>query len=385
MIKNKKLVRDTLIVALVFGGSFLLGIALYKSDIFIDKPDKSVKLHASIIDTVSQNDFKVYFEDQELTIKSELLKTWVEEYTRNYLGEKDKRLSDVKLNTYLNETAKKLDSKAINARITISSDSRASVFVAEKPGKKINIEKSFMEIGRAIFAGQSSAKLVIDYTEPEITLDKINTLGIETIIGKGESDFSGSPASRVHNIKTATEKFNGLILKPGEEFSFNQFLGEVDGTTGYKPELVIKSGKLEYEYGGGICQVSTTVFRAAIYAGLPIKERKNHSFPVRYYNPQGFDSTVYPGIVDLKFTNDTAHHILIQGRVVKSKLVFEVYGTSDGRTVKVDPPVQYDQKPDGSMKAYFNRTVILADGKEVTNKFSSVYKPPVKYETNPLE
>ena len=179
--------------------------------------------------------------------------------------------------------------------------------------------------------------------------------------------------------------FNGIIVGPGEEFSFNSLLGEVDGEHGYQPELVIKGGKLEYEYGGGVCQVSTTMFRAAIFAGFPITERQNHSFPVRYYNPQGFDSTVYPGVVDLKFINNSPASILIQGKVNKNILTFEIYGASDDRVVKVDNPTQYDQQSDGSMKAYFSRTVIFADGKKQTDTFRSNYKAPVKYERNPLE
>jgi vancomycin resistance protein YoaR len=384
MIKNRKLIIDTLIVALLFGGSFLLGIQFYNPSSAVIKSDAEIKLHALAIDSVLQNDFKIQYGQAESVIPSATLQTWIEEYTRDYLGQKDKRLNLSQLSTYIEKLGKSIDSEPVNARIVIN-NSQASTFAPERPGKKLNREKAVNEIARAIFAGHSSATLDVDYIQPEITIDSINNLGINSLIGKGESDFTGSPTSRIHNIKTATQRFNGVIVKPGEEFSFNSLLGEVEASTGYKPELVIKNNKLEYEYGGGICQVSTTIFRAAIYAGLPIKERKNHSFPVRYYNPQGFDSTVYPGVVDLKFVNDTPNHILIQGYVVKNKLTFEIYGTDDGRKVAVDHPTTYDAKPDGSLKAYFNRTITTAKGEEIKNKFTSIYKPPVKYESNPLE
>ena len=181
--------------------------------------------------------------------------------------------------------------------------------------------------------------------------------------------------------------FTGIILRPGEQFSFNNLLGPVDASTGYLPERVIKEGKLIPEYGGGLCQVSTTLFRAVFHTGLPIKERRPHSLPVRYYNPQGFDATIYPGVSDLKFTNDTPAHILIQAKVVGSKLNFEIYGTSDNRRVVTDGPRQYDVQANGALKAILNRTTIYADGIEKKDEFRSSYKSPSLFPTvrNPLE
>jgi vancomycin resistance protein YoaR len=176
-------------------------------------------------------------------------------------------------------------------------------------------------------------------------------------------------------------------LKPGQEFSFNQTLGAVDASGGYLPELVIKSGKIIPEYGGGLCQVSTTVFRAAVAAGLAILERHPHSIPVRYYNPQGFDATVYPGVSDFRFKNDTSAYILLQSKIVGSKLYFEIYGTSDGRKVAIDGPRQYDVKSNGALKAVLTRTVTYADGTEKKDVFYSSYQSSSAFVTirNPLE
>ena len=154
---------------------------------------------------------------------------------------------------------------------------------------------------------------------------------------------------------------------------------------GYQPELVIKGGQTIPEYGGGLCQLSTTVFRAAILAGLPITERRPHSFPVKYYNPQGFDATIYPGVTDLKFINDTGKHILLQTRIDGTQLIVEFYGSNDGRQVAMDGPYQYDQKANGSMKAYFIRTISYPNGEKKEERFNSNYQPPFAQARNPLE
>ena len=114
---------------------------------------------------------------------------------------------------------------------------------------------------------QETKEIELPYTttEPKIKSSRASSLGINTLIGEGVSNFRGSPKNRIFNINVATEKFNGVLISPGEEFSFVKTLGEVDGEHGYAPELVIKKDKTEPEFGGGICQVSTTAFRAATF------------------------------------------------------------------------------------------------------------------------
>src|SRR4029077_14600178 len=114
------------------------------------------------------------------------------------------------------------------------------------------------------------------------------------------------------------------------------------------------------EFGGGLCQVSTTTFRAAMQAGLPITARRNHAYAVKYYSPQGTDATIYPGSADLKFINDTPGAILIWPyEKDKNTLVYDFYGTKDSRQVTLQTPVVYDRKPDGSMKATWTRLVTV--------------------------
>jgi len=213
-------------------------------------------------------------------------------------------------------------------------------------------------------------------------------LGITALIGSGETNFAGSPASRIHNIRVGSNKFQGTLIAPGEEFSFNTLLGEVTAKEGYLPELVIKKGETVPEYGGGLCQVSTTFFRAAVRSGLEITQRYNHSYPVVYYGIPGFDATIYPPSPDLRFLNNTENHILIQYRIEGTKLAWDIYGTDDGRTVELDGPHVYDKKPDGSMKAWLTQKLFDEGGELAYEKtFYSNYKSPELYpiNRNPLE
>lgn len=373
---------------LVIGGSFYLGAAINSFSINPGEelPRLSVKEFYPKLESGTKNNLLLEVDDVKVVIKSSEIRKWIESYIRDYTGKEDKRISYAVVATYLDSIASQFDTKPIDAELNFK-DQRADVFVPSANGRRLNMEKSFGVITLAMLNNKASASLSFDTIEPDITLEKINNLGIKSLLGRGTSDYGKSPTSRIHNLKLGMSKFNGVILKPGEEFSFNKILGEVDGQNGYQAELVIKSGLLEREYGGGLCQVSTTVFRAAILAGLTIKERRPHSFPVQYYNPQGFDSTIYPGIVDLKFINDTTSHILIQTRVIGSQLSVEIYGSDDGRKVTMKGPVQYDRQPSGAMKAYFLRKIVTSDGTIKEERFDSVYKapPPSPLERNPLE
>lgn len=208
----------------------------------------------------------------------------------------------------------------------------------------------------------------------------IDAFGIHTLIGEGKTNFAGSTKDRIHNIQHAMEKFNGILIAPGEEFSFVNVLGPVDGEHGYKPELVIRNNKTAPEFGGGICQVSTTMFRAAIYSGLQITARKNHSYPVRYYSPIGFDATVYVPKPDFRFINNTSGYILVQTEIIGTSLYFKFYGTDDGRKTTVDGPYVTERSDDGSLKTIFTQTVNDSQGNIlIHDEFRSKYESPNKY------
>ncbi|OGG14392.1 hypothetical protein A2773_00645 [Candidatus Gottesmanbacteria bacterium RIFCSPHIGHO2_01_FULL_39_10] len=228
-------------------------------------------------------------------------------------------------------------------------------------------------------------------------------MGIRELIGVGRSKFAHSIPGRIHNVALAASRINGRLIPPGATFSFNEALGDVSASTGFQPAYIIKDGKTVLGDGGGVCQVSTTLFRAALNAGLPIVERWAHAYRVGYYEQDskpGFDATVYAPGVDLKIKNDTGNNILIQAITdkVNASLTFEFYGTSDGRTVDISAPKIYSESPpppdlyqddptlsNGEVKqtdfaawgakAEFNYKVIKNDETVFEKRFFSNYRP----------
>jgi vancomycin resistance protein YoaR len=235
--------------------------------------------------------------------------------------------------------------------------------------------------------------------------------GIQELIGRATTPFTGSPRNRVSNIKNGVRFLSGITIQPGEEFSTLGTLGTIDNTTGYLPELVIKGDRTVPEFGGGLCQVSTTLFRTALDAGLPITARRNHSFRVGYYEKDGngnyigpgLDATIYEPNLDLKFRNDTGNSILIVGYVQGTKVTFEMYGTQDGRTSEIDGPytltetsagepvyIDTDELPVGEVKqvewphpggsAVATYTITYPDGTQESQEFKSWYRRwPAKF------
>lgn len=278
-----------------------------------------------------------------------------------------------------------VEKPAVNAFVAVREGALEEVQKPQK-GYRLLVSESIKGAERAMRRGEHRAELVTETLEPDLTLAKMRELGITTLVASGESNFVGSPANRIHNIKVGAARFRSVLINEGNEFSFNALLGEVDGAHGYLPELVIKKNKTVPEYGGGLCQVSTTVFRAAIAAGAPITERQNHSFIVSYYGKPGFDATIYPGVRDFRFKNDTPGPLVLQMRSEGARLIAELFGASDGRTVEVKGPVVYESNPDGSAKALLTRA-IEKDGARSEQKFYSLYKSKALYpvERNPYE
>lgn len=241
-------------------------------------------------------------------------------------------------------------------------------------------------------------------TPPELALEETNDLGIKERIGFGESYYYHSIPSRIHNVALTTNRVNLTLVAPGEEFSFNEALGDVSAATGFQPAYVIKDGQTMLGDGGGVCQVSSTLFRALLNSGLDITRRLQHSYRVSYYeldSQPGFDATVYSGNVDLRFINDTDHYVLIYSQADSNNLYMtvELYGTSDGRTAEITdyqswdprPPLPTQYIPDPSLapgqlkqidwsasgiRAKFMHTVRDKDGNIIhQNEYVSNYRP----------
>ncbi len=213
-------------------------------------------------------------------------------------------------------------------------------------GRTVDIETAADLTIAALEQGLVEIALPITETQPMVRVEDpaLVAQGITEVVTIGETIFAGSPANRRHNIDVGLRRFNGTVIPAGAAFSFNSVLGTVDASTGYKKELVIKGDRTEPDYGGGLCQISTTAYRGIWEYGFPILKRKNHSYTVRYYAPPGTDATVYPGSIDMVFKNDLPTALLIQTHQEKDHAYFIYYGTRDKRTTEIIGPFLYDQK-----------------------------------------
>lgn len=223
-------------------------------------------------------------------------------------------------------------------------------FQPEVNGIKLVADKFETNLAAAIQNQKTDLEIPVEVTKPEVAVSDINNLGIKEKIGTGTSKFHGSIPNRIHNLSLASSRLNGALVKPGETFSLNQTIGDVSAATGYEQAYIIQEGRTVLGDGGGVCQVSTTLFRALLNAGLPITERKAHAYRVHYYEEDmgpGFDSTVFAPSADLKFVNDTPGYILITTSVDPKtfSMHYDLYGTSDGRVASISAARIYSQTP----------------------------------------
>jgi vancomycin resistance protein YoaR len=290
-------------------------------------------------------------------------------------------------------------------------DERVVAFREDEPGKRIQEEKIISQISDVITQLNGDTytpkterlPMTEERIDAEITLEKTNDLGIEELIGEGKSDYTGSIASRIHNLTLATTKFHGVIIPQGKDISFNEIIGDISANTGYQQAYIIQNGKTVLGDGGGVCQVSTTLFRAGLNTGLPITERHAHAYRVGYYendSQPGFDATIFSPYVDLKMKNDTPTNILIQTEIDEENnlLYFRFYGKKDKRNVEISeanvydvappPPAKHEDDPTlpkgqvkqidfaaPGAKANFTYKVTLGDEVIQDTNFFSSYKP----------
>lgn len=257
-------------------------------------------------------------------------------------------LNSDRVTAYITQLAKSIDVEPKDAKLT-AADGKVSVFQLSQTGKTLDTTQTKQDIENALFARVNDGTSTIDpktinlkiaIKQPDVSSDAISKYGINEIVGTATTSFAKSPSNRIHNITIGAAAINGVLLKSGEEFSTLGHLGKIDGSTGYLPELVIKDNKTLPEFGGGLCQVSTTLFRAALNSGMKITARANHAYRVSYYEPPaGMDATIYDPAPDFKFVNNYSSHILIQSQITGTKLTFTFYGTKDSRTVTQSTPV----------------------------------------------
>jgi vancomycin resistance protein YoaR len=237
-----------------------------------------------------------------------------------------------------------------------------------KPGQRLDENAAQAQVLAAMPGSERVLALPVREVEPQVTEANLHDLGIDELISVGKSDFTGSAAYRIHNVGVGMNLLNGILLAPGEEFSFNNTIGSIDAKNGFVEGYAIIQNRTQLEFGGGICQDSTTMFRAAFWAGLPITERWGHSFYISWYNKYsmgaygngpGMDATIFTGGPDLKFVNDTGHWLLMQSSSDPTTGVAQVafYGTKLDRRVELTHRI-YDQLPPISKPVY------VADAKQ---------------------
>ena len=213
-------------------------------------------------------------------------------------------------------------------------------------GRELDVGASILAINEAIGRGEHTVSLVVNEAQPKIAGTATGEeLGIRELVSSQTSYFYGSSEERIQNIQAASARFHGVLVAPGETFSMGEHLGDVSLENGFAEALIIYGGRTIKGVGGGVCQVSTTLFRTVFFGGYPIVERYSHAYRVSYYemtasgsvdsSMAGMDATVYFPLVDFKFTNDTPYWILMETYVdVGARtLTWKFYSTSDGRSV----------------------------------------------------
>ena len=289
------------------------------------------------------------------------------------------------------------------------------IIKAGAPGWRINKHESRDLVVNNVDQGIRTIALNPRYVAVPIDKNNLSSLGITELVSEGKSDFTGSAPYRVTNIQAGLVLLDGVLIAPGEEFSFDDTIGDIDETNGFVKGYAIVESRTQLEFGGGICQDSTTVFRAAFWAGLPITERWGHSFYISWYDkygPTGMDATIFTGGPDLKFLNDTGHWLLMQTYSNPKTGVASVrlYGTSPKRKVEMTQvirdrvtaptaPVYVTdvEQPAGAVKQSDHardgltieivRTVTDADGTaRDPDKYTTRFKPwPNIYVFNPVD
>jgi len=287
------------------------------------------------------------------------------------------QFDEIKLRAYIAEhIVPQVQTSPVNARFQVE-DGKVNQFALPQDGTIVNVDETVQVVQKTLAIRSRTASVAMQIVKPIISdTGDSEKLGIKKLLAVGESDFKGSPKNRIKNIEVGTSRYNGILIAPNEEFSFNAFLGPVNKEAGFAPELVIKNNVTTPEFGGGLCQVSSTVFRAAVNSGMKITSRRNHSYAVRYYGVPGFDATIYPPYTDFRFLNNTPGYILIQTKIDGTKLSFEFWGTDDSRSVVVDGPHPYGKKPDGALRSVLKQTVTKGDQTLIEDTFYSNYKSP---------
>lgn len=292
------------------------------------------------------------------------------------------KFNEEALQSGLADLARQIDRAAENARFVFNDETRQlEVIQPAKIGRMLDITTTLSRMNEALARGDQKVALAVAEKKPDFPDDvKAADLGITELVSTGQSFYAGSSVERMKNIGASSASQHGVIVKPGETFSFDNNLGDVSLDTGYAEALIIYNGRTIKGVGGGVCQVSTTAFRAAFNGGYPIIERWPHAYRVGWYERgagPGLDASVFSPVVDFKFKNDTPYHILIEAYAndAAGRLTFKFYSTNDGRQVTISAPIVENVIPHPADKIEEDPTLAVgvrqqvdyaADGADVT-------------------
>ncbi len=279
---------------------------------------------------------------------------------------------------FLESLAPDLTTQPADARFIFNDDThQLEVIRNSQAGRTLDIDGTLANFEKAVFATNPADRrvaLIFEDVAPKI-VDTMTAsqLGITELVVKHTTTFYGSTSARRNNIDVAAANFHGLVIPPGEIFSFNEWLGDVSVESGYEQGLIIVGNQTITGVGGGVCQVATTAFQTAFYGGYPILERVGHAYRVSYYElgeGPGLDATVYSPIVDFRFLNDTPYYLLIETYVneANSSITWKFYSTSTDRRVVKDGPHINSQTPPPS--PIYRANANLAPGQVIQVDFA---------------
>lgn len=279
------------------------------------------------------------------------------------------RVDADRLNKAVQKLAQIVDTGTSEPRLAFRS---GKVQIAEpgQDGWRLKQEAAAQEISQTLQLAQREIALPVEQIAPQVTAKSLPSLGIVELVGEGKTSFAGSASYRITNIKAGAARMDGVLIAPGEEFSFNTQLGAVDESNGFVQGYAVIGNRTQLEWGGGVCQDSTTVFRAAFWAGLPITERHAHPFYISWYDDfsypgdsaPGMDATIFTGVLDLKFVNDTGKWLLMEAKVDEAAdvLTVRLYGTKPNRTVEARGPDVTKIVPAPSNPVYVDDNTLAA-------------------------
>jgi vancomycin resistance protein YoaR len=256
-----------------------------------------------------------------------------------------------KINPVLDEWIAKVNRAPVNVRLAVQ-DNELRVVAPDVDGRQVNRVQTIGALQEYLAGADESGTVTgtIESVKAPVREVTLADLGIKELVGTATTDYTGSPNNRKFNIAKGAAGLDRVLVRPGETFSTTRTLGPISEATGYLPELVIKGNRTIPEAGGGLCQVSTTLFRAVLNAGMPIVERQNHSYRVSYYEREvgpGLDATIYSPRPDFKWKNDLGSAVFVQSSIKDNKVTFELFGTRDGRTSTISSPTILERYPVG--------------------------------------